>query len=282
MITPRKFVPALLTAFVCLSVLALAEPQKPATHHRSRKHQPTEAPLPAYTPQKLTPLPLEQVPAVPPQVTYAGGQLTIVAHNSTLADVLRAVHKQTGADVDFPPNATDRVVTDLGPGPARDVLTALLNGSHFDYVILGSPSDPTHVDRLMLTARSGPETASATPPSAQRPTPVPNRFGQTFNATPVPQAQAEEPEPQPDESANSGDANDDNATDQTADDNASDQQGQPQTPKTPEQLLQELQRQQQMNQQINQRINQNGQPQGVYPNGLPTPNQPETGNAPEQ
>jgi len=280
-ITPRKFVPGLLAAFVCLSVLAFAEPQKPTTHHRSRKHQPAEAPLPPYTPHKLTPLPLEQVPVVPPVVTYAGGQLTIVAHNSTLADVLRAVRKQTGADIDFPPSATDRVVTDLGPGPARDVLAALLNGSHFDYVMLGSPADPTHVDRLVLTARSSPETtASAAPPPSQPPNQIPNRFGQTFNATPVPQAQAEDPEPQPDDSANNGDANDDNATDQTADDNSGDQQGQPQTPKTPEQLLQELQRQQQMNQQLNQQLNRNGQPQVVYPNGLPNTNQP--GNAPEQ
>lgn len=280
MTTPRKFVPALLTGLVCLSVLAFAEPQKPTTHHRSRKHQPTEPALPPYTPQKLTPLPLEQVPPVPPEVSYTNGQLTIVAHNSTLGDVLRAVRKQTGADVDFPPNVTDRVVTDLGPGPARDVLTALLNGSHFDYVMLGSPADPTHIERLVLTARSAPETASATPPP-QPPTQIPNRFGQTFNATPVPQAQAEEPEPQPDDNANT-DATDDNATDQNTDDNATDQQGQPQTPKTPEQLLQELQRQQQMQQQLNQQLNRNGQPQVVSPNGFPNPNQPQTGNAPEQ
>lgn len=279
MITPRKFVPTLLTVFVCLSLLASAEPQKPTTHHRSRKHQQSEPALPPYTPQKLTPLPLEQVPPVPPQVSYTNGQLTIVAHNSTLGDVLRAVHKQTGADVDLPSNLTDRVVTDLGPGPARDVLTALLNGSHFDYVMLGSPADPTHIERLVLTARSTPETASAGPPPAQPPAQMPNRFGQTFNSAPAPQAQAEEPEPQPDDNA---DATDDNATDQTADDNATDQQGQPQTPKTPEQLLQELQRQQQMNQQLNQQMNRNGQPQVVYPNGLPNPNQPETGNAPEQ
>lgn len=282
MTKPRKLGPILLTGFVCFSLLASAEPQKPTSHHHSRKHQQAEPALPPYTPQKLSPLPLEQVPPVPPQVTYTNGQLTIVAHNSTLGDVLRAVHKQTGADVELPSNLTDRVVTDLGPGPPRDVLTTLLNGSHFDYVMLGSPSDPTHIERLVLTARSAPETASAAPAPAQPPNQVPNRFGQTFNATPVPQAQAEEPEPQPDDSANNADATDDNATDQATDDNASDQQGQPQTPKTPEQLLQELQRQQQMQQQLNQQLNRNGQPQVVYPNGLPNQNQPETGNAPEQ
>ena len=62
------------------------------------------------------------MPALPPQVHYSRGQLTIVAENSTLADILRAVRTQTGADVEVPPNATERVVAHLGPGPARDVL----------------------------------------------------------------------------------------------------------------------------------------------------------------
>ena len=95
------------------------------------------------------------MPAVPPQVHYSQGQLTIVAENSTLADIFRAVRTQTGAAVEVPPNATERVVAHLGPGPARDVLAALLNGSHFNYVMLGSPAHPDSVDRLILTSKSG-------------------------------------------------------------------------------------------------------------------------------
>ena len=45
--------------------------------------------------------------------------------------------------------------THLGPGPARDVLAALLNGSHFNYVMLGSAAHPDSVDRLILTSKSG-------------------------------------------------------------------------------------------------------------------------------
>jgi len=39
---------------------------------------------------------------VPPQVNYQNAQLTIVATNSTLGDILRAVRKQTGAEIEIP------------------------------------------------------------------------------------------------------------------------------------------------------------------------------------
>jgi len=66
-----------------------------------------------------------------------------VAHNSTLADVLRAVRKLTGAEMEIPPNATERVVADIGPGPARTVLAELLNGTHFNYVmVVRQPTQP--------------------------------------------------------------------------------------------------------------------------------------------
>lgn len=87
-----------------------------------------------------------------PKVVYTQGQLAITAMNSTLGDVLRAVSAQTGAVVEFPPGSVEeRVVLNLGPGPVRDVLAALLNGTRFNYVILVSPSDPTILQRMTLT-----------------------------------------------------------------------------------------------------------------------------------
>ena len=58
----------------------------------------------------------------------------------------------------------------LGPGPARDVLAALLNGTHFNYVMLGSPAHPDSVERLILTSNSGgvPD-GSPSAPAAQSP-----------------------------------------------------------------------------------------------------------------
>jgi hypothetical protein len=101
------------------------------------------------------PLSLAQMPASPPRVAFSDGQLTITAENSTLGDILRGVRSQTGASVDVPGNATERVVGQFGPGPARDVLAALLNGSHFNYVLLGSPTDPGALDRVILISISG-------------------------------------------------------------------------------------------------------------------------------
>jgi flagellar biosynthesis GTPase FlhF len=95
---------------------------------------------------------------IAPQVSYEKGQLTIVASNSTLGDVLRAVRKQTGAEIDIP-DAKERVVTHLGPGPAREVIAELLNGSRFNYVLLGSPEDVNVLTRVVLVAKM------AAPPS---------------------------------------------------------------------------------------------------------------------
>jgi len=106
-------------------------------------------------------------------VTFDNGQLTIVAQNSTLGDILRAVRAKTGATVEVPGNATERVVAKIGPGPAREVLASLLNGSHFNYVMLGSPTKADMVDRIILTSKSGIEPTAA----GSNPPPVPNQPG---------------------------------------------------------------------------------------------------------
>src|SRR4029077_10506946 len=115
---------------------ANAAEQHPAHKHSTKQEQPAPVPPPVPPP----PPTLEQMPALPPKVRFSNGLLTIVAENSTLADIRRAVRGETGAVVEIPANATERVVTQLGPGPPRDVLVSLLHGSHFNYVMLGSPT----------------------------------------------------------------------------------------------------------------------------------------------
>jgi len=69
--------------------------------------------------------------------------------------------------VDMPAVSSERVVGRFGPGAPRDVMAQLLNGSHYDYVLLGSPSDPSALKRIVLTARPiGPEPASPPPNAA--------------------------------------------------------------------------------------------------------------------
>ena len=207
--------------------------QQPSVHKRPAKAAKKAAPEPPPPPAPPPPPPtLQQMRALPPQVRYSRGQLTIVAENSTLADILRAVRTQTGAVVEIPPNATERVVIHLGPGPARDVLTALLNGSHFNYVMMGSAAHPDSVERLILTSKSG---GTPEPGLAVQPTQGNNEVQMDDPGIPGTDI-AEQPGDDPPESS----ANEENQQQQP--------NGQPQA-RTPEQLLRELQQQQLLQQQ---------------------------------
>jgi hypothetical protein len=101
-----------------------------------------------------------------PRVLFEDGQLTIDASNATLADVLYALRACTGADIDLPSTAgSERVTAQLGPGPARKVLSDLLTWSSFDYVIQASDSDPLSIQSvtLMIRTKSAPATVAGPP-----------------------------------------------------------------------------------------------------------------------
>lgn len=98
----------------------------------------------------------------PPQVSYEDGELTIIAENSLLSEVMKSLRSSLGADIDLPANVVDQHIwVRLGPGPARRVLRDLLDGTEFNYVIQASDSDPDGIRSVLLTPRgkSAPETA---------------------------------------------------------------------------------------------------------------------------
>src|SRR3984957_8275495 len=130
------------------------------THSHKKTKKPPPPPLASGPTGAVPQMPLDSIAAVPPQVSYANNQLTIVAPNSTLADILKAVRKQTGAEIDVP-SANDRVVTHLGPGAAREVMADLLDGSRFNYVLLGSDQDSNLLTRVVLVPKTGQENAVA-------------------------------------------------------------------------------------------------------------------------
>jgi len=235
-----------LIGLLCLPAVSRADTQAPPQHrvHKSKKQLPP--PLPSGTRGPVPQVPLDALPAVPPQVSYQDGLLTIVAPNSTLSEILRGVRKHTSAEIDIPAAANERVATHLGPGPAREVLAELLNGSRFNYILLGSPTDSNQLVRVVLVAKSGPDTpASPSTDAAAAPA----------GAT----AQPADAEPATDDAA------DDNADQGTAD---ADQDAAPAEPgvKTPQQMLQEMQQRQLLLQQQQQ----SGQtPVYPAPNGMP-------------
>ena len=195
----------LCAATLCPGIVSPANAASAQTHKKAKKPPAPLPPLPNGPTGPVPPIPLDSMSPVPPQVSYQNSQLTIVAPNSTLGDILRAVHKQTGAEIDVPA-ATERVVTHLGPGPAREVVAELLNGSRFNYVLLGSPADDSSLTRVLLVAKTGADTAAAQQQPASKPQPPPEAEAseaaaaeETDAAADEAAAEAEQAAPPPDQ-----------------------------------------------------------------------------------
>ncbi len=206
----------------------------------------------------------------PPQVTYQNGLLTIDARNSTLSQVLRAVQARTGASVEMPSGAAnERVVMQVGPGRARDVLNTLLNGSKFDYIILGMIDDPGGVQKVILTARQNTpatvNTAQNNAPGQAQPQYEPPPEEPQDEEMPPAEAQPNNPYPVQPFGRMPGRFRPGQVPMPSPDTNAEPDNGNPPYGgKTPEQLLQEMQNMQQQQQRYQQQLNPanlEGQPQ---------------------
>jgi hypothetical protein len=123
-------------------------------------------------------------------VGYASGKLMVKADKASLAEILNEVRRQTGADVSMPPAASqEQVVGSFGPGAPRDVLSSILNGSQFNFIILGAENDPSRLQSVTLTARGEGESQ----PAIYNPV-VENPVASTPAETPQPQAEGVEPQ----------------------------------------------------------------------------------------
>lgn len=147
---------------------------------RRRSAKPTAVvEIPPPPPRKIPVYTPEQMPAQPPQVLYANGVLTVDSQNSSLGDILALVRRYTGmhmelisgAPVDRPPNANDRVAAHFS-GTPRDVVSALLDGSHLGYILVAPPDNPNSVRTVILTVAPQTQVAQRGAPNAGQP-PVP-------------------------------------------------------------------------------------------------------------
>lgn len=168
-------------------------PQKPHVATK-KKTAPAKSPGPvvAVTPAPpAQPVPARTVPPAPAtlmnsapvsaSVTMANGLLTIDAPNSTLSDVLKGVHNATGAEIEGA-SPSERVAVRLGPGDPRQVIAALLQGTSYDYLILGSQEKPNAVTRVVLTQSQDGAGASAQNGPAGRPQPQVNDIPDSSSA----------------------------------------------------------------------------------------------------
>src|SRR5262249_7423632 len=146
----------------------------------------------------------------------------------------------------------DRVAAKIGPAAPREVMLSLLQGSRYDYVMLGSLNDPEQVERVILTPKIAGGTAVASAPAQpqvqpQQPPPDADQDSSTDenaeeDTGPPPVRGPDRPQPEQPGAAQP-------APNEQANPNPSVDQNQGQNPngqvKTPDQLLQELRQRQQ-------------------------------------
>jgi len=247
----RKFAALRILCAIALCVCSLSMASASVHSRKAKKAQQPLPPLPSGPTGPVPQVPLDSIKPVAPQVNFQNGLLTIIAPNSSLGDILRAVRQQTGAEIDIPADAHERVVTRLGPGPARDVIADLLNGSRFNYVLVGSPQDVSALTRVVLVAKSGAENAAVNSPGQPG-------VAEANNMAPAPEEG--QPEAQPDaEAADDANAAPEENAEQPAAEAEQEQPPPADQPgaKTPQQMLQEMQQRQMQLQQL--------QPQGQPP-----------------
>lgn len=164
--------PALLAAsagffaaqFLLSVALAAQTPAPPApapTHPAPHRHKKPSAGKPAAQP---APAPAPAAPQIPnwpankkpaeASVVWDSHGLFIQASNSSLYQILMDVSLKTGAKVEGL-GADERVFGTYGPGPARDVLTELLDGSGYNILLIGDLGQGTP-RRVVLSGRPVP------------------------------------------------------------------------------------------------------------------------------
>ena len=125
-------------------------------HPRKKPAAATPAPQPAPPPAPVAPpppnWPANDLPGAA-SVVFDSHGLLVVASNSSLAQILKEVSLETGVKVEGM-DADQRIFGTYGPGPARDVISQLLDGSGYDVLMIGDRGEGTP-RRIVLTARSG-------------------------------------------------------------------------------------------------------------------------------
>jgi len=150
---------------ICPLVLTLVVAMWARSVGAQQASQPMEVAQPAPVSVEPKPLPMlpAELPPAAPRVSCEEGQLSISANNATLGSILTAVHNCIGVKIDFPDDAAAmRTYGEFGPGPAGQVLIALLGSTDFDYIVGASDANPQKLQTVLLMARSKKEASEST------------------------------------------------------------------------------------------------------------------------
>jgi hypothetical protein len=131
-----------------------ARKASPARHPVHRAAHPRRHAKPAAKP--VAPAPVAPAPPVPPAnqpadpatIDFSNGLLSVRAQNSSLVDILNRISRQTGLVIEGLSHDA-RMYGQYGPDNISATLSALLDGSGYNYVIVGGTGhSPT---RLILS-----------------------------------------------------------------------------------------------------------------------------------
>lgn len=141
-----------------------------AKHHRARRpSKPKQEEQPVATPAVPPPPPKPNWPVNDPpaaaKVSWDSQGLQIKAANSSLSEILAEVAADTGVKVQGISH-DQRVFGDYGPAPARQVLSDLLHGTDYNFLMLGDVGNGTPKE-VILSARgaAGPHSNAPNQPS---------------------------------------------------------------------------------------------------------------------
>jgi AMIN domain-containing protein len=128
------------------------------------------------------------------EVSFQDGMLSVLSTKGSLADVLTEIRKQTGADITIPAGAEqEEVAASLGPGTPRDVVSQLLNGSRYNFILIGADNDPNKLERVILSPKGAGEIMVQDMSPRPETVPVAQMQGPDRSVQPAPPAAAPPP-----------------------------------------------------------------------------------------
>src|SRR5438309_4951499 len=100
------------------------------------------------------------------EITFQDGRLRLVSNKASLAEVLNEIRTQLNADIVIPAGAEQEVVAvALGPSTPRDVISKLLDGSRYNFIIVGTDADANQVERVVLSPKTVIAESAIAPPT---------------------------------------------------------------------------------------------------------------------
>jgi len=138
--------------------------------------------------------------AAPPppkvEITFQDGRLRLISTKASLADVLTELRTRLAADIPIPAGAEqENVAIALGPASPREVISQLLTGSPYNFIIVGKDEDANQVERVILSSKTPGGVVPESQPMQSTPMDAQQRSG---GPAPSPLPQVEDVQPQGD------------------------------------------------------------------------------------